>query len=224
MAKAKLTLFGMYEYGKESGEYDIFDSITLPDGMDKDLLINNILIRGGEFEVLYAQPLFFKFCVDVWIAKWTPTIERWWRALNLEYDPLENYDRKEDWRDDTSTNKDITTKRNDMTTASDKSTQTTTGNVENTVSAFDQTTYQPAENAATSGSASNDSQTVSATGSLSSDKESGMQLSGHTGRIHGNIGVTTSQQMLQSELDIARFNIYEEITDLFLKELTIYTY
>ena len=51
-----------------------------------------------------------------------------------------------------------------------------------------------------------------------------MQLSGHTGRIHGNIGVTTSQQMLQSELDIARFNIYEEITDLFLKELTIYTY
>ena len=95
MAKAKLTLFGMYEYGKESGEYDIFDSITLPAGMDKDLLINNILIRGGEFEVLYAQPLFFKFCVDVWIAKWTPTIERWWRALNLEYDPLENYDNNE---------------------------------------------------------------------------------------------------------------------------------
>ena len=46
----------------------------------------------------------------------------------------------------------------------------------------------------------------------------------HTGRIHGNIGVTTSQQMLQSELDIARFNIIQEITNLFMTELCICVY
>lgn len=224
MAKAKMTLFGMYEYGIESGEYNLFDNITLPDGMDKDLLINNIIQRGGEFEVLYADPYFLKFCIDSWIAKWTPTIERWWRALNLDYDPLENYDRREDWRDDTATNKDVTMQRNDMTSSADKSTQTSGGSTENKVSAFDQTDYQNAEKAENSASATNDSQTISATGSKSSDKESGMQISGHIGRIHGNIGVTTSQQMLQAELDIARFNIYEEITNLFLMELTIYTY
>ena len=44
------------------------------------------------------------------------------------------------------------------------------------------------------------------------------------GRAHGNIGVTTSQQMLQSELDIARWNIYEQITDLFLSEFCIMVY
>ena len=46
----------------------------------------------------------------------------------------------------------------------------------------------------------------------------------HTGRIHGNIGVTTSQQMLQSELDIARFNLIQQITDLFLTEFTLMVY
>ena len=44
------------------------------------------------------------------------------------------------------------------------------------------------------------------------------------GRLHGNIGVTTSQQMLQSELDIAKWNIYEQITDLFLNEFCIMVY
>ena len=46
----------------------------------------------------------------------------------------------------------------------------------------------------------------------------------HNGRVHGNIGVTTSQQMLQSEIDVARFNIVQQITDLFLQEFCIMIY
>ena len=40
----------------------------------------------------------------------------------------------------------------------------------------------------------------------------------------GNIGVTTSQMMLQSELDIARWNLYEHIADLFCQEFCIMVY
>ena len=43
----------------------------------------------------------------------------------------------------------------------------------------------------------------------------------HDGHLYGNIGVTTSQQMLGQELEIARFNIYNEIADLFIMEFTI---
>ena len=46
----------------------------------------------------------------------------------------------------------------------------------------------------------------------------------HKGRMFGNIGVTTSQQMLQSELDIARWNMYEHIADLFASEFCIMVY
>ena len=52
------------------------------------------------------------------------------------------------------------------------------------------------------------------------DKSNGV----HSGRTHGNIGVTTSQQMLEAELKISKWNIYEEITNLFLNEFVIYTY
>ena len=46
----------------------------------------------------------------------------------------------------------------------------------------------------------------------------------HKARLFGNIGVTTSQQMLQSEFDIARWNMYEHIADLFASEFCIMVY
>ena len=46
----------------------------------------------------------------------------------------------------------------------------------------------------------------------------------HKARLFGNIGVTTSQQMLQSELDIARWNVYEHIADLFCEEFCVMVY
>lgn len=46
-----------------------------------------------------------------------------------------------------------------------------------------------------------------------------------TDRTHGNIGVTTSQQMLQSEIDLwTAFNAYKAMADVFIKELMITVY
>lgn len=58
-----------------------------------------------------------------------------------------------------------------------------------------------------------DSGTVTNTGNDSSNTDSI-----HKGRMHGNIGVTTSQQMLESELKIARFNLIKQISDVFIKD------
>ena len=46
----------------------------------------------------------------------------------------------------------------------------------------------------------------------------------HKGRTHGNIGVTTSQQMLEEELKIARFNLIKQISDIFIKDFCIMLY
>ena len=40
----------------------------------------------------------------------------------------------------------------------------------------------------------------------------------------GNIGVTTSQQMLKAELDLQMYNLYKQICDLFMTELLIPVY
>lgn len=43
----------------------------------------------------------------------------------------------------------------------------------------------------------------------------------HTGRIHGNIGVTTSQQMLESERQVALFDLMDTVAYLYAKRLLI---
>ena len=234
----------------------IFDLMDLPEGIDKETVTDNIIVEGGEFEVLYADPDFFKNAVGVWSKKHYRTFEKWINALNIDYAPLENYDRFEDWSD--TGNENSNTKRTGTTSdASNGSVNSsrsehdnehisgdnkvvTEGKTENEVSAFDSNSYQPENQSINEGqekttssndrtasrNASDDTSTHTTSNGSSTDNEDYTKgtTGKHIGRIHGNIGVTTSQQMLQSELDIARFNIVQQITDLFLSEFVLMIY
>lgn len=203
MAAAKLTLIGMYQWAKLNND-DLFANLSVPAGIDKSKLINTILMNGAEFEVLYGDFEFMKFIIGSWSDKWQRTMEKWVKALSIEYSPLENYDRMEEWTDGKTTSE-----LNSATSSS-----TGSGSNEDKKSAYDASTYQPYLKSETNSSGSNTS-----TG-LSSGNEEGK----HEGRTHGNIGVTTSQMMLQAELDISKFNLYDEIASLFLTEIVVYTY
>lgn len=267
MAIAKMTILGLetaLNYRNES----LFDLMNLPEGIDKETVEDNIILEAGEFEVLYADPDFMKMSIGVWSRKHYRTFDKWIKAINIDYAPLENYDRFESWDDVGSeasnlskrgTSSDNTT-GNVHNTGNDSdnehvqntgnttgnSTTNTTGDSENKVSAFDSSSYQPESMNETSNSEQGSStenrtdntdrilsrsrtddtnSTINATGNTTDNEDYTKGTTGkHTGRIHGNIGVTTSQQMLQSELDIARFNIVQQITDLFLQEFCIMIY
>lgn len=92
----------------------IFDDIILPDGIDKDLLINTILINAGEFQPLWTDVNFYKNAIDLFFAKWYRTFEKWTDAINLDYEPLYNYDRFEEISEkhDNDVNTDMTTDSN----------------------------------------------------------------------------------------------------------------
>ena len=231
MSTAKLTLIDMQRYMKTYND-DLFSLMTLPSDIDKDVFTGNILLRGGEFEVMYADPDFLKLAIELWSKKWYRTFDKWVKALAIEYAPLENYDRKEDYTH--TLNKGITTSASGSSgntrtfNNEDKETLNTSNTTEKTVSAYDSSTYQPAEKV-TSGDSGTDTfnhtgtiTDAGTTGSSGSEKENSKSI--HDGRIHGNIGVTTSQQMLKSELDIAEWNLYEHMTDLFLSEFIIPIY
>ena len=232
MATAKITLIGLQAYLK-TFEDDLFKNLTLPEEIDKDILVNNILLRGGDFEVLYSEPYFVQEAIGLWSGKWQRTFEKWVEALNIEYAPLENYDRMEDWSD--TGNKGIKTsgRRDSGNTRtfdnSDTNTPGTTITEETKVSAYDASTYQPSQQVTTTPTGNGDVLAHSGTikdeyGEGTSGSETENKKDVHTGRIHGNVGVTTSQQMLQQELDIVMWNIYEHITDLFLSEFVIPIY
>lgn len=73
----------------------------------------------------------------------------------------------------------------------------------------------------TTGSAT-ENQTGSGTGRTQGTNES---ESTHEGRLHGNIGVTTSQQMLESEIELRnKYNIYDIIINDFIDEFCLRVY
>ena len=243
MASCKMTLIGMYNF-----DNTLFDNLSTPTGIDKPTLVNEILMRGGEFESLYADFDFMKFAIGHWSSKWQRTMEKWYAVLNKTYNPIENYDRIEDWTDSSNKsasstsnrNEDSThsegTKRSETAVASDSSNSSGNGTTENQRSGYDSSSYSPHDKSITNSSGSNislgstDAKGETNTSGIDSlrgsneDKSTEIGNGIHSGRIHGNIGVKTTQSMILEEIDVDKFNLYEEIADLFLTELTIYTY
>lgn len=211
MSKAKFTLIGTYQYYNNAGG-DLFELMDLPTGINKDTLCSNILLQGGEFEVQHGNPQFIHNAIGIWSKAWKESFQRWVDALAIEYAPLENYDRMEHWTDETDVAGTGTS--NSVGTLDN----TTTGTVETTKSAYDSSTYQPYDKVQSSETSDTDTTDRTNT-TMSSDQDSE-----HNGRIHGNIGVTTSQQMLNQELDLGYWNLYQRITQLFLQEFVIPVY
>ena len=203
MSSAKITTIGFFNWMQSQND-DLFSKMNLPVGIDKDTLIDNILLRAGEFEVVYSNPFFFQNAIGVWSDKHKRTFEKWINALSIEYNPVENYDRMEEWEDKSNGNSIGETKGNTSLNSIN----------ENKVSAFDSDLYQPdSYNSNTSNGNDN-----------SNTKTNSINNSKHVGRVHGNIGVTTTQQMLESELSLSAWNVYEHITDLFIEEFCIAIY
>ena len=211
MSKAKFTLIGTYQYYNNAGG-DLFELMDLPTGINKDTLCSNILLQGGEFEVQHGNPQFIHNAIGIWSKAWKESFQRWVDALAIEYAPLENYDRMEHWTDETDVAGTGTS--NSVGTLDN----TTTSTVENTKSAYDASTYQPYDKVQSTETSDTDTTDRTNT-SMTSDQDSE-----HNGRIHGNIGVTTSQQMLNQELDLGYWNLYQRITQLFLQEFVIPVY
>ena len=203
MSSAKITTIGFHNW-MQSHNDDLFSKMNMPVGIDKDTLIDNILLRAGEFEVVYSNPFFYQNAIGVWSAKHQRTFEKWATALSLEYNPIENYDRKEEWED----------KSNGNSIGETKGTTSLNSINENRVSAFDSDLYQPDSYNSNTSNGNDESNTK--TNSINNSK--------HVGRVHGNIGVTTTQQMLESELSLSAWNVYEHITDLFIEEFCIAIY
>ena len=83
---------------------------------------------------------------------------------------------------------------------------TNTGDIQGQRSAFDAATFQPHD------------KTIN---NLTNQDNGNVTREAH---MYGNIGVTTSQQMLRDELSVAEWNIYEHIKDLFMQEFCIMIY
>lgn len=88
MARIKLTVVGLYNYNEH-----LFDRMTLPDNVDRDYLVRNILERAGDMPLLYPNYDFMESMINVWAHNEFDIWDRLEKAQNIQYNPIENYDR-----------------------------------------------------------------------------------------------------------------------------------
>lgn len=218
MSIAKLTLIGLSNY-----DNSLFDNLRF-DNVDHDIMVNTILLNCGEFEVLYPNIETLKNMFTLFSNKWSRTVRKWVSALNTEYKPLENYDRYENFGGSETEieNGNETVTNNGNTILSRIGTDS--NDSENKTSAFNEIDYQPNEKTITQinyGSSDKNDVNLSQTRTPNIKRTRNPNLENH---IHGNIGVTTSQQMLESELNLQYWNLYNKISNLFMKEFCIMVY
>ena len=172
---ATLSLLGLYSF-----RGDILDDFKLPDGIDRDDFVEMLLFDTAELELLTPDPDIMKQLLGRWS---NVRVNAWSKMLDtetVEYNPIHNYDRTEDWVDD-GTGSSIT----DLS-----------------VAGFNDADMADRER--------------TGTGTTTQSR--------HTARISGNIGVTTTQQMLESERESRKYSTVYEIIGEFKERFCLLVY
>lgn len=215
MSQAKMTLIGMEAF--LNPDHSVFENLQLPEGINKDDLIGAITLRCQEFELLYSDPDFMTAAVTLWGKKYYWTFDKWVKLMNKEYDPLYNKDYHE-----------VSTDTHSGSAHSSGNTQTTN----NLLNSVDATTTH-SEKAYNSGSTfvpttqDETHSTAADTGTISGtfgNNSNDSYTKGHSYHGYGNIGITSAQELFQKEIEVARFNLLQQISDLFCQEFCIMIY
>lgn len=235
MPQSKITLIGMEKF--LNPDHSIFEELTLPEGIDKDTFIGAVILRCQEFEVLYSDPEFMIQAVKVWGMKNYWTFDRWVKLINKEYDPLYNKDYHEEVTDTHGGQYSKTGSGSSSGSSSESSDYTRTDNLANSNtdthsekaynsgSTFVETTKDETSGSNT-GTQRNAGQTAESVSNQSSNSETGgdSYTNTHNSHGYGNIGVTAAQTLFMKETEVASWNMYEHMADLFASEFCLMIY
>ena len=255
---ARLTLAGMYRHDPA-----LFSGAVLPEKMSLPALIDKLIRDHGDLYPYHQNPIVLKSSIGFWFETRAYDFSQMYDALHAKYNPIENYDRTEGYKDtlthsgvdkvqqtrgtqvetkhtgtetSASTGTDTQTESGTDTTThagTEKTAQRGTEGTELTVAAYDSDGYVPRENSTRTPNLDEtrtpdltDTRTPNLTdvsvnsGTDKSQTEYGhVETTEHHSRVHGNIGVTTNQQMIQAEVDMrAAYDLYAIIARLFEQE------
>ena len=226
---SSLSILGLYKWDPQ-----IFDKMALPDGVDRSLLVNNLVMELGCLEVLYPSAPFMADMVELWSNKELPTWERLYSAMKIEYNPIENYDRQEEWTDEKDETRESSVSDSTILDGQTQNSGSVTHAVQNMttdrkVTGYNSNTLVPQTQDVEHGSTVDTDATRQDVDTTTTRTGGGTEdidgTTTHKGRVHGNIGVTTSQQMLQAELELVpQLNIINYIISSFKSRFCILVY
>ena len=210
----------------------MLDNLPIPPEINPQTLQSSIMFECGLLTPLYSEPQTMRAAILQWFTERQWTFEHLVNIIKAKYSPIENTDRYEDLSESNIT--DITHSENierdylreeERSSGEDKSrAEEVNGQTDNDkhVSAYNVGDYAPTDSGSATSSTSMDtsesneySESASFTESETNtadrkiDDDRTHQLLRH---VHGNIGVTTNQELIQQELALLQgFNIYNWI-------------
>lgn len=208
----------------------------LPEGIDHATLDPLLLAEAAELELLYPEPDTLKTVIYAWSMARNPAWAKMLEALESEYSPIENYDRSESWTDTRNLADNHSGSENRQSAGQSAGTNTrqeassSTGSDTESVVGYNETAWTNKDKHETTGglnSSSNGTDNLSTSGSENRTDQAADTHTGtiqHTSRIHGNIGVTTAQQMITAELELRKMDVYNIIVNEFIKMFCLGVY
>lgn len=107
MLRAQITTLTLYNLYQDEHK-DLFTDLSLPTrpftargyddlfltgwDIDKDTLVDNLLLETAELSVLYTDPDFMAFAIKAWSAKELPVWQSLYETLFFKYNPIWNKD------------------------------------------------------------------------------------------------------------------------------------
>ena len=202
--------------------FNVSESLSkLTDFSELDCKIDTEKLIDGNFVAEFFDEFFgsfFFFCSSSTLNAKNPLVKKFesynkLMSSNLKsqldvmktaYNPIENYDSNEE-----STSTIGLKEENFKKGANTDTTEVGPGTIttKSDVTSYESNTFADADKVTTDESARTTTSTMSERSDIRTEKEHVDKVSK---RIHGNIGVTTSQQMIESELELRKRNVTTE--------------
>ena len=232
---ATMSILGLYNY-----DPNIFELLHLPDSVQKQTIIDLIISEAAELEILYPNPDILRVIIGAWSNGRQNAWARIAAALDAEYNPIENSDRYEDHladytrdlKESDNYTRDLKESDNYTRNLTDSGNNNSSGSTQNS-----RTGYNSGDLQVTGSSRSDDHSDDTRSYTGSDDRNKGYtggdnRNKGYTGgdtrhtviHTHGNIGVTSNQQMVQAELELRQTDIYSIIVNEFIDKFCIGVY
>ena len=222
--KATLSILGLHK----ATEGAIWDDLAVPEGVDQDVLVMSILAECAELEVLYPEPATMGTIIGLWSAAELPIWRKLYETTQLDYNPLWNKDalitetesRDHVSRDAGSENETFRSEGSSSRSQNDAATQT------GQVSAYDATDFQNRDKTSTS---ADSTEHVVANNENRTDRSSNRETVDGDSRTFehretGNIGITSSQELVRQQREVVQFNIYDYIVQSFKRRFCLLVY
>lgn len=225
-----MNLLNLIQWGEVNNFDPLFNDIVLPNGIDKNTLVDKIVYDNWDLEPRVTDYNLMKTMIDNFFKVKLDAYTKIYNALNSEYNPIHNFDRHEDLDENRKTTtsdnntRNNTTTRNDTT--SDSGSTTEDNNAEHKTSAYNSSSYQPSTND-TSNTKTTSNNTNTLKGNTTENGTDNRDVTSNdtyktNNHLYGNIGVTTTQQMIESEIEMRENNnIYVMISLDFRKEFML---